>query len=471
MAGGKGSALEWALALLRAPGERHALRQRDLPGGMDVLLSVAGETNVGVLSRLAAEWEEPAERLQEAARFYAREVLFHPQADAYRVLGLTQAATSESIRTHHRLLQRWLHPDRRQAADDSVFAVRVNKAWDHLRSPGRREAYDQARASQLVSDGIDASDVIRGVPDWRVMVPVAAAPVARWRRRAPVYMLLLACIVLAGLGVRDATTRPDLRAWQPEADTSEGGILPRLGLPPAGNDPAPAAGPAPAPKRTVRAGPHRVQASPRIASAATSIDENGEDRLAFRVSSAPASSSPAPGNVPLRSPIAAVQARTDLSDSAPTASTSLRPPTSRPSTTPGGAPTVRAAMPVESPRGMDAEPPARVAPAGGDDHVGFERVQDAREAGEQLLRYMASPGRSAPPIWNSPGIQSSADRLRQDLHRNGRQRLGEAKWRIGRQTAALVVNTGSATDRHLTADMVWREGRWLVTGVNVEPRQ
>ena len=41
MSGAKGNALEWALALLRAPGERHALRQSPLPQGVDRLLAIA----------------------------------------------------------------------------------------------------------------------------------------------------------------------------------------------------------------------------------------------------------------------------------------------------------------------------------------------------------------------------------------------------------------------------------------------
>ena len=138
MAGAKGSALEWALALLRAPGERHALRQRPLPEGVAELLGVASEPDDAALSDIAMRWGESPERLREAARFYAREILFQPQADAYRVLGLTPTATPEAIKSHHRLLQRWLHPDRQHAGDDRVFAGRVNTAWNQL---SRRFAY------------------------------------------------------------------------------------------------------------------------------------------------------------------------------------------------------------------------------------------------------------------------------------------------------------------------------------------
>ena len=85
---------------------------------------------------------------------------------------------------------------------------------------------------------------------------------------------------------------------------------------------------------------------------------------------------------------------------------------------------------------------------------------------------MGAVNRSPPPIWNSPAIQSSADRMRQDLHGGGHARLSAAKWRIGNETAVLVSGykmQGSDVEAGmLTADLVWREGRWLVTGVSME---
>jgi len=81
MNGANGDALEWALALLRAPGERHALRQKPLPDRVDRLLGVAA----GVLPKERAEaaraFNESEARICEAARFYAREILFFPQAE------------------------------------------------------------------------------------------------------------------------------------------------------------------------------------------------------------------------------------------------------------------------------------------------------------------------------------------------------------------------------------------------------
>ena len=88
MAGARGGALEWALALLQAPGERHALRQRPLPDGVDLVLSIASGGRSAALAEAVAETGHDEATLREAARFYAREILFYPQADAYRMLGV-----------------------------------------------------------------------------------------------------------------------------------------------------------------------------------------------------------------------------------------------------------------------------------------------------------------------------------------------------------------------------------------------
>ena len=152
-----GEALEWALALLRAPSERHALRERPLPGGMDRLLGLAAGVTSQASADAARALGESEAILRDAARFYAREVLFFPQANAYRVLGLEQSADSGQIKAHHRLLQQWLHPDRARSEDDSVFSARVNSAWNHLRTEERRQVYDLACREQRAPEVFDSS--------------------------------------------------------------------------------------------------------------------------------------------------------------------------------------------------------------------------------------------------------------------------------------------------------------------------
>jgi hypothetical protein len=144
MGGAKGSALEWALALYRSPVERHALRHKPLPEGVSSLIGIAAGSMPDELSKAANLFCESEARVRDAAQFYVREVLFFPNADAYRVLGVGSNASAEQIKAHHRMLQHWLHPDRVQSEDDAVFAARVNGAWNRLRNTERRQAYDHA---------------------------------------------------------------------------------------------------------------------------------------------------------------------------------------------------------------------------------------------------------------------------------------------------------------------------------------
>ena len=103
------------------------------------------------------------------------------------------------------------------------------------------------------------------------------------------------------------------------------------------------------------------------------------------------------------------------------------------------------------------------------------RIRQAWATGDQLLRYMAAVGRPPPAIWNSPVIQSSANRMRQDLHDTGRVRLSAGQWQIGNEnavlTSAYAVQGENASAGRMTADMVWREDRWLVIGLSMERTQ
>jgi hypothetical protein len=72
---------------------------------------------------------QPNRVLIEAARFYLQQVLFRPDADCYRILGIQPTASRETARSHMRWLMEWLHPDRNKGSWDAVYAERVLKAW------------------------------------------------------------------------------------------------------------------------------------------------------------------------------------------------------------------------------------------------------------------------------------------------------------------------------------------------------
>ena len=77
-----------------------------------------------------------------AAAFFIEQILFAPDADSYRVLGANSQANAAELRRNVALLLKWLHPDVDQSGDRSVFVGRVTTAWNNIKTPERRAAYD-----------------------------------------------------------------------------------------------------------------------------------------------------------------------------------------------------------------------------------------------------------------------------------------------------------------------------------------
>lgn len=457
MNGAKGSALEWALALLRAPSERHVLRQRPLPRvEMDLLLGIAAGAAPEILAEQAKRFGESEARVVEAARFYAREVLFYPQASAYRVLGVEPGASAEVIKAHHRQLQLWLHPDRARNEDDAVFAARVNGAWNRLRSPERRKAYDEALRAERPPEIFDSGETLHGVRTWVPAVEPVALP-SPWRRRAPVLALLGLCGVLVLLALRDMN-RPD-PDWEPSPQvagpshaTAADQLVPLLL--PAGQRPAPAqqVGPGEEPSAgsnlAVAAPPPQAALDPpggmypqaeAAASGFVAVQRVGGE--IFQSGASPGNGVPASARAAI--PVARAEAAPAVQRSQAVVG---HPAVTNTDSTPA------------------ADPPSPTL------QPEFTRVQSARLAGEQLLHYLKSPRRAAPPIWSSPAVEADAQRLRQRLHADGRARLAGARWRIGNNEAVLESAVAGAPARgdQLTAHLRWRDGYWLVTGVEME---
>ena len=428
--------MEWALALLRTPSRRHALRQTGLPADVDRLLAVAGGHASGeALESMVRAFGEPAERLIEAARFYAREVLFFPDADAYRVLGVAADADAERIKLHHRLLQQWLHPDRLGGQDDAVFAARVNVAWNALRNEDRRSAYDKAMAA----DALPQSALVPMEADaGQIWVPAEGANAsARWHQWLPMVALVLVCMVLVWLVLRDMARAPDGPAWK-EPQLAGNAAADALSL----RAPKPAIGTLPEPVRA------KSKPAPIVAAATTP---------------APMLSRPLPPQ-----PAAAVVER-KVADAREDRAASQA----------GDAPPVAvqrhvARLPAALPRDppADAEPPAPTsAPLA--DAADAGRLRLASQTGQALVRYMDNPLLPPPPIWNSPAMQSSADGLRRELQAIGDGQLENIRWRFDHDAAVLTADyrmTDGASGQvraRLVANITWREQQWLVTGVGM----
>ena len=97
-------------------------------------------------------------------------------------------------------------------------------------------------------------------------------------------------------------------------------------------------------------------------------------------------------------------------------------------------------------------------------------MAQAQQTGQRLLAYVSGRGGGVPPIWANLAAQTQASRARDALQGNGRVAVGTPDWRVGDNSAAmqasLTPRDGAA--RRLRVDMVWREQRWLVTGLALE---
>ncbi len=146
------TALRLAIDLLHVPSQLHLARAEPLPDDVSSLLRVAAG-NEEALNEAVQATERPPQVIREAAAFFIEEVLLAPDAGSYRTLGARPDATRQELRRNMGLLIKSLHPDLNGDAERTVFVGRVTGAWDDLKTPERRAAYDAARR-ETVGHGV-----------------------------------------------------------------------------------------------------------------------------------------------------------------------------------------------------------------------------------------------------------------------------------------------------------------------------
>jgi hypothetical protein len=142
------SALQVAIDLLHLPSQVRQIRSGPLPDNVLTLLRIAAgdEEAIREASALVGRSHET---VHKAAAFFIEQILLSPDADSYRILGATPAASRDELRRNMALLLRWLHPDLDRRGERSMFAARVTRAWEQLKTHERRAAYDQSRPTSF----------------------------------------------------------------------------------------------------------------------------------------------------------------------------------------------------------------------------------------------------------------------------------------------------------------------------------
>ncbi len=141
------TALKLAVDLILLPSRVRSQRTGPLPDGVPFLLRVAAGDEEAMRDALDSTGKPP-ETLRAAAAFFIEQILLKPGADSYHILGANPDATASQLRQNLALLLRWLHPNVANNAQRSIFVTRVTSAWNDLKTPERRVAYDLARQSR-----------------------------------------------------------------------------------------------------------------------------------------------------------------------------------------------------------------------------------------------------------------------------------------------------------------------------------
>jgi hypothetical protein len=134
-------ALKIAIELMHVPSQVRLLRSESLPDGVLMLLRIAAGDDEAENSA-AALIDRSRDVVRQAATFFIEQIMFAPNTDSYRVLGASPQASGSELRRNVALLLRWLHPDLDPRGERSIFVGRVTAAWNDLKTPDRRAAYD-----------------------------------------------------------------------------------------------------------------------------------------------------------------------------------------------------------------------------------------------------------------------------------------------------------------------------------------
>jgi DnaJ domain len=155
-------ALRIAIDLMNIPSRARMVRSEPLPAGVQTLLRIAVGDETGEIAPVVAATARSRDVIERAAGFFIEQILLAPDADSYRVLGVMPNADNAELRRNMALLMRWLHPDLDPEGERSTYAHRVTLAWNDLKTPERRLAYDERSRSSSAGPRRKSRRLLRG---------------------------------------------------------------------------------------------------------------------------------------------------------------------------------------------------------------------------------------------------------------------------------------------------------------------
>lgn len=136
----RAEAIRVALDLFRVPARAAVLRGQLLPQGISELLSIASGDQSAAAEAAKNAGSRP-EEIIDAAKFYCQQILWHPTADPFRVLGTNPDASRAEIKRNMSLMMAWLHPDADRNDMHAVYTTRVVGAWNQVKTNERLDQY------------------------------------------------------------------------------------------------------------------------------------------------------------------------------------------------------------------------------------------------------------------------------------------------------------------------------------------
>jgi len=143
------AALDVALDMVQRPLLARHVQDQPLPDDVLQLVRIAADSEED-LSWASRTRARTLAEIREAAVMFLQQVLFHPRADNFRVLGLRPNATLEELHEHRRWLLKWLHPDRNHDKWESQLFKRVVDASSQVQRQlsGASPAFPSAQPSR-----------------------------------------------------------------------------------------------------------------------------------------------------------------------------------------------------------------------------------------------------------------------------------------------------------------------------------